>query len=194
LVGNPLEAFLVSAGVVALGEIGDKTQLLAMLLAARFGKPWPVILGILAATLANHTLAGYVGTVLRSVVPADWLQWAIALSFFAVAVWALKPDAIGDDDAPATTSHGVFVVTAVAFFLAEMGDKTQVATAILASRFGMLAPVVAGTTLGMLIVDVPTVLFGGLAAKRLPLRAIRIAAALMFAVLGVAALVAPAAY
>jgi putative Ca2+/H+ antiporter (TMEM165/GDT1 family) len=194
LVGNPLEAFLVSAGVVALGEIGDKTQLLAMLLAARFRKPWPVILGILAATLVNHTLAGYVGTVLRSVVPADWLQWAIALSFFAVAVWALKPDAIGDDDAPATTSHGVFVVTAVAFFLAEMGDKTQVATAILASRFGMLAPVVAGTTLGMLIVDVPTVLFGGLAAKRLPLRAIRIAAALMFAVLGVAALVAPAAY
>jgi len=194
LVGNPLEAFLVSAGVVALGEIGDKTQLLAMLLAARFRKPWPVILGILAATLVNHTLAGYVGTVLRSVVPADRLQWAIALSFFAVAVWALKPDAIGDDDAPATTSHGVFVVTAVAFFLAEMGDKTQVATAILASRFGMLAPVVAGTTLGMLIVDVPTVLFGGLAAKRLPLRAIRIAAALMFAVLGVAALVAPAAY
>jgi putative Ca2+/H+ antiporter (TMEM165/GDT1 family) len=194
LVGNPLEAFLVSAGVVALGEIGDKTQLLAMLLAARFRKPWPVILGILAATLVNHTLAGYVGTVLRSVVPADWLQWAIALSFFAVAVWALKPDAIGDDDAPATTSHGVFVVTAVAFFLAEMGDKTQVATAILASRFGMLAPVVAGTTLGMLIVDVPTVLFGDLAAKRLPLRAIRIAAALMFAVLGVAALVAPAAY
>ncbi|HXU52233.1 MAG TPA: TMEM165/GDT1 family protein [Casimicrobiaceae bacterium] len=194
MVGNPLEAFLVSAGVVALGEIGDKTQLLAMLLAARFRKPWPVILGILAATLVNHTLAGYVGTVLRSVVPADWLQWAIALSFFAVAVWALKPDAIGDDDAPATTSHGVFVVTAVAFFLAEMGDKTQVATAILASRFGMLAPVVAGTTLGMLIVDVPTVLFGGLAAKRLPLRAIRIAAALMFAVLGVAALVAPAAY
>jgi putative Ca2+/H+ antiporter (TMEM165/GDT1 family) len=194
LVGNPLEAFLVSAGVVALGEIGDKTQLLAMLLAARFRKPWPVILGILAATLVNHSLAGYVGTVLRSVVPADWLQWAIALSFFAVAVWALKPDAIGDDDAPATTSHGVFVVTAVAFFLAEMGDKTQVATAILASRFGMLAPVVAGTTLGMLIVDVPTVLFGGLAAKRLPLRAIRIAAALMFAVLGVAALVAPAAY
>ena len=194
MVGNPLEAFLVSAGVVALGEIGDKTQLLAMLLAARFRKPWPVILGILAATLVNHTLACYVGTVLRSVVPADWLQWAIALSFFAVAVWALKPDAIGDDDAPATTSHGVFVVTAVAFFLAEMGDKTQVATAILASRFGMLAPVVAGTTLGMLIVDVPTVLFGGLAAKRLPLRAIRIAAALMFAVLGVAALVAPAAY
>ena len=194
MVGNPFEAFLVSTGVVALGEIGDKTQLLAMLLAARFRKPWPVILGILAATLVNHTLAGYVGTVLRSVVPADWLQWAIASSFFAVAVWALKPDAIGDDDAPATTSHGVFVVTAVAFFLAEMGDKTQVATAILASRFGMLAPVVAGTTLGMLVVDVPTVLFGGLAAKRLPLRAIRIAAALMFAVLGVAALVAPAAY
>jgi putative Ca2+/H+ antiporter (TMEM165/GDT1 family) len=191
LVGNPLEAFLVSAGVVALGEIGDKTQLLAMLLAARFRKPWPVILGILAATLVNHTLAGYVGTVLRSAVPADWLQWAIALSFFAVAVWALKPDAIGDDDAPATTSHGVFVVTAVAFFLAEMGDKTQVATAILASRFGMLAPVVAGTTLGMLIVDVPTVLFGRLAAKRLPLRAIRVAAALMFVVLGAAALLAP---
>jgi putative Ca2+/H+ antiporter (TMEM165/GDT1 family) len=191
LVGNPLEAFLVSTGVVALGEIGDKTQLLAMLLAARFGKPWPVILGILAATLANHTLAGYVGTVLRNVVPANLLQWAVALSFFAVAVWALKPDTIGEDEAPATTPHGVFVVTAVAFFLAEMGDKTQVATAILASRFGMLAPVVAGTTLGMLIVDVPTVLFGRLAAKRLPLRAIRVAAALMFVVLGAAALLAP---
>jgi putative Ca2+/H+ antiporter (TMEM165/GDT1 family) len=151
-----------------------------------------VILGILAATLVNHSLAGYVGTLLRGLVPADVLRWAVALSFFAVAAWALRPDTVSEDDAPSTSSHGVFLVTAVAFFLAEMGDKTQVATAILASRFGALVPVVAGTTLGMLIVDVPTVLFGGLAARRLPFRAIRVAAALLFVVLGIATLVAPA--
>jgi putative Ca2+/H+ antiporter (TMEM165/GDT1 family) len=192
LVGNSLEAFLVSTGVVALGEIGDKTQLLSVLLAVRFRKPLPVIAGILAATLVNHTLAGYVGTLLRGLVPPDVPRWAVALSFVAVAAWALKPDTVDDDDAPSASPHGVFLVTAIAFFLAEMGDKTQVATAILASRFGALVPVVAGTTLGMLIVDVPTVLFGGIMAKRLPLRAIRIAAALLFLGLGVATLVAPA--
>ena len=192
LVGNPLEAFLVSTGVVALGEIGDKTQLLSMLLAARFRAPWPIILGILAATLVNHTIAGAVGTWIRAVVAPDVLRWLVALSFFAVAAWALKPDSFDAERAPATSPHGVFAVTLVAFFLAEMGDKTQIATAILASRFGQLVPVVAGTTLGMLIVDVPTVLFAGFATRKIPFRAIRIAAAVLFVILGVTALFAPA--
>ena len=186
-----METFLISAGVVALGEIGDKTQLLAMLLAARFRAPWPIILGILAATLVNHTIAGAAGTWIRGVVAPDVLRWLVALSFFAVAAWALKPDALDAGEAPATSPHGVFVVTLVSFFLAEMGDKTQVATAILASRFGELVPVVAGTTVGMLIVDVPTVLFAGLAAKKIPFKAIRIAAALIFVALGIATLFAP---
>jgi Ca2+/H+ antiporter, TMEM165/GDT1 family len=192
LVGNPLETFLVSTGVVALSEIGDKTQLLALMLAARFRRPWPVIAGILAATLVNHTIAGFVGTWVRGLVPGDVLRWLLALSFFAVALWALKPDSLDADAAPRGSLHGVFWVTAVAFFLAETGDKTQIATAILASRFGTLVPVVAGTTLGMLLVDIPTVLFAGFAAQRLPLKAIRITAAVVFAVLGVATLFAPA--
>jgi Ca2+/H+ antiporter, TMEM165/GDT1 family len=186
-----LETFLVSAGVVALGEIGDKTQLLAMLLAARYRRPWPIIAGVLAATLFNHTLAGAVGAWVRNVVPGGTLRWLVALSFFAVALWALKPDTLDDDDSPVLSSHGVFWMTTVAFFLAEMGDKTQVATAILASRFDSLAAVVAGTTAGMLIVDVPTVLFAGVAARKLPFKWIRIAAAAIFAILGVTALYAP---
>jgi Ca2+/H+ antiporter, TMEM165/GDT1 family len=186
-----LESFLVSAGVVALGEIGDKTQLLAMLLAVRFRRPWPIIAGILAATLVNHTLAGAVGAWVRNVVPEQALRWIVALSFFAVAAWALKPDTLDESEAPALSSHGVFWVTTVAFFLAEMGDKTQIATAILASRFGALVPVVAGTTLGMLIVDVPTVLFAGIAAKRIPFRMVRIATAILFVILGVTTLWVP---
>ena len=129
-----MEAFLVSAGVVALGEIGDKTQLLALMLAARFRRPLPIVAGILVATLANHALAGFVGNLVRTVVPPEVLRWLVALSFFAVAVWALKPDKLDDDAPPPATRWGVFGVTVVAFFLAEMGDKTQVATVVLAAQ------------------------------------------------------------
>jgi Ca2+/H+ antiporter, TMEM165/GDT1 family len=181
--GRLMEAFLVSVAVVALGEIGDKTQLLALILAARFRRPWPIVTGILVATLANHTLAGLVGNWMRAAVPADVLRWLVALSFFAVAAWALKPDRIDEEKTP-TTHFGVFGVTVVAFFLAEMGDKTQVATIVLAARFDALAAVVIGTTLGMLVANVPVVFAGKLAAERIPFKAVRIAAALLFAALG----------
>jgi len=186
-----MEAFLVSAGVVALGEIGDKTQLLALVLAARFRRPLPIIAGILAATLANHALAGYLGNLIRALVPAAVLTWLVALSFFAVALWALRPDTL-DDEPPPATRWGVFGVTVVAFFLAEMGDKTQVATVVLAATYPSLAAVVLGTTLGMLIANVPVVLVGKAASAKIPFRAVRIAAALLFAALGVYALVAGA--
>jgi putative Ca2+/H+ antiporter (TMEM165/GDT1 family) len=184
-----MEAFLVSTGVVALGEIGDKTQLLSLVLAARFGKPLPIIAGILAATLANHALAGFLGNLFRSIVPPGVLTWVVALSFFAVALWALRPDTLDDEEPPPATRWGVFGVTVVAFFLAEMGDKTQVATVVLAAKFPSLAAVVAGTTLGMLVADVPVVLVGKAVSARIPLKVVRIAAALMFAALGVYALV-----
>ena len=184
-----MEAFLVSVAVVALGEIGDKTQLLALMLAVRFRRPWPIVAGILVATLLNHTLAGLVGNWIRATVPPDMLKWLLALSFIAVAAWALKPDTI-DDAAPPASRLGVFGVTVLAFFLAEMGDKTQIATAMLAARFDALVAVIAGTTLGMLIADVPAVFAGTLAADRIPFKAVRIAAALLFAVLGIWVLVA----
>ena len=186
-----MEAFLVSAGIVALGEIGDKTQLLALMLAARFRKPLPIIAGILVATLANHALAGYLGNLVRAWLAPDVLRWVVALSFFAVAAWALKPDSLDDDEPPPAPRWGVFGVTAVAFFLAEIGDKTQVATMVLAARFDALAAVVLGTTCGMLIADVPVVLIGKAAATRIPFRAVRIVAALLFAALGAWALLAP---
>jgi putative Ca2+/H+ antiporter (TMEM165/GDT1 family) len=185
----PTEAFLVSTAVVALGEIGDKTQLLALMLAMRFRRPWPIVSGILVATLVNHTIAGAIGAWIRSVVSPEALKWGVALSFFAVAAWALKPDAI-DDAPPPMSRFGVFAVTTVAFFLAEMGDKTQIATAILAAHFDSLPAVVAGTTLGMLLCDVPVVFAGKLAADRIPFKAVRIAAALMFATLGIWVLIA----
>ena len=186
-----MEAFLVSAGVVALGEIGDKTQLLALVLAARFRKPWPIVAGILVATLVNHALAGFLGNLVRSLVPADVLTWLVALSFFAVAAWALKPDKLDSDAPPPATRWGVFGVTVVAFFLAEMGDKTQIATVVLAARFASLTAVVLGTTLGMLLANVPVVLIGKAASARIPFKAVRIAAALLFAALGVYVLLAP---
>ena len=173
--------------MVALGEIGDKTQLLALMLAARFRKPVPIILGILVATLANHALAGFAGSLVQQFVPPDVLRWLVALSFFAVALWALKPDTL-DDEPPPMTRWGVFGVTVVAFFLAEIGDKTQVATMVLAARFDSLAAVVLGTTCGMLLADVPVVVIGRSASAKIPFRAIRVAAALLFAVLGALAL------
>ena len=178
-------------GVVALGEIGDKTQLLALMLSARFRKPLPIIAGILVATLANHALAGWLGNLLRNALPPAVLRWAVALSFFAVALWALKPDKLDEGEAPPTSRWGVFGVTAVAFFLAEIGDKTQVATMVLAARFDALLAVILGTTLGMLIADVPVVLIGKAASGRIPFKAVRIASAIVFAVLGVLALLAP---
>jgi len=186
-----LEALLVSTLVVAVGELGDKTQLLTLVLAARYRKPWPIVAGILVATLANHTVAAWIGQWVRDAVPPGVLRWGLALSFFAVAAWALKPDQFDDSDAPPVSDRNVFVVTVVAFFLAEIGDKTQIATAMLAAKFDSLVAVVAGTTLGILLVDVPTAFLGDAAAKRIPFRAVRIAAAALFAGLGVWVLVAP---
>ena len=178
------EPFLVSTGIVALGEIGDKTQLLALLLAARFRRPVPIILGILAATLLNHALAGLVGdTVARLLVP-DVLRWVIGLSFLAMAGWMLVPDEIDEAEAEAGR-FGVFGTTVVAFFLAEMGDKTQIATVALAARYTELVQVVCGTTLGMMLANVPAVLIGEKAATRLPMRLVHGISAAIFAVLGV---------
>ena len=185
-----MEALLVSFGVVALGEIGDKTQLLSLVLAARYRRPWPIVAGILVATLANHALAGWVGNWVRGVVPADLMRWILAAAFFAVALWALKADELDETRAARQGRWGVFGMTVIAFFLAEMGDKTQVATVMLAAKFDSLAAVVVGTTLGMMAANVPVVIAGNLAAERLPLKAIRIAAAVMFAAIGVWVLVA----
>jgi putative Ca2+/H+ antiporter (TMEM165/GDT1 family) len=185
-----MEALLVSTGVVTIGEIGDKTQLLSLVLAARFRRPWLICAGILVATLTNHALAGWVGNWVRGVVPADLLRWLLAASFFAVALWALKPDRLDDDGSRKLTRWGVFGVTTVAFFLAEMGDKTQVATVMLAARFDSLAQVVVGTTLGMMLANVPVVFAGDLASEKIPFKAIRIVAALLFAGIGVWVLVA----
>jgi len=183
-----LEAFFVSALVVALGEIGDKTQLLALLLAARFRQPTAIIAGIFVATLSNHALAGVLGNWIRSSLDPEVLRWALGCSFLAIAAWALIPDKIEEKDSAQLGRYGVFAVTLVAFFLAEIGDKTQIATVALAARFDSLVAVVCGTTAGMLLADVPAVLLGGRASLKLPLRAIRYAAAALFAAIGIAAL------
>jgi putative Ca2+/H+ antiporter (TMEM165/GDT1 family) len=185
-----MEAFLVSLLVVAIGEMGDKTQLLALVLAARFRRPLPIVFGILAATLANHTLAGLVGAWVRQVVPAEYLRWLLGASFLAVAVWALVPDRRDERDPGLSSRLGVFAITAFAFFFAEIGDKTQIATVVLAARFDNLFAVIAGTTLGMLAADVPVVLLGRAAAARIPMRALRVVAAGLFALLAMVALVA----
>ena len=182
-----LQAFLASTGIVALAEIGDKTQLLAFLLAARFRKPLPIIAGILAATLVNHGLAGALGGWIMGVLSPDVLRWVLGLSFLAVAVWTLIPDRI-EQEPGLTTRFGVFGVTLIAFFLAEMGDKTQIATVVLAAHYAAPLLVVIGTTLGMLIADVPAVFIGGSLAARLPMRLIRLLAAALFALLGAATL------
>lgn len=179
-----LEPFLVSTGIVALGEIGDKTQLLALLLAARWRRPVPIILGILAATLLNHALAGLVGDTVARLLGPDVLRWVIGLSFLAMAGWMLVPDEIDEAEAEAGR-FGVFGTTVVAFFLAEMGDKTQIATVALAARYTELVQVVCGTTLGMMLANVPAVLIGEKAATRLPMRLVHGISAAIFAVLGV---------
>ena len=182
-----MEALLVSTGVVALAEIGDKTQLLALVLAARFRRPAPIIAGILLATLANHALAGAVGAWLLGVLGPDTIRWVLGISFLAMAAWALVPDKLDEGDAK-PSRYGAFLTTLVAFFLVEMGDKTQVATVALAARYDALAVVVAGTTLGMMLANVPAVLLGEVAATKLPLRLVRGVAAAIFAALGVAAI------
>ena len=183
----PFEAFLMSTGIVALAEIGDKTQLLAFMLAARFRRPWSIIAGILIATIANHAFAGAVGSWITALLGADVLRWVLGLSFLAMAAWTLIPDKPGDDQ-PGVPKLGVLGTTIIAFFLAEMGDKTQLATVALAAQYGAFAAVVAGTTLGMMIANVPAVIAGDRLAHRLPLRLIRGIAAALFALLGVAAL------
>ncbi|WP_332670962.1 TMEM165/GDT1 family protein [Aromatoleum sp.] len=182
----PFEPFLMSTGIVALAEIGDKTQLLAFMLAARFRRPWPIIAGILIATVANHAFAGAVGTWITTLVGEDVLRRGLGLSFLAMAVWILIPDKI--DDELTAPKFGVLGTTIVAFFLAEMGDKTQIATVALAAQYGAYVAVVAGTTLGMMIANVPAVVAGDRVANRLPVRLIHGVAASLFAVLGVAAL------
>ncbi len=184
MIAIPLEAFLVSTGIVALGEMGDKTQLLALLLAARFRKPVPIILGILVATLVNHGLAGAVGEGIARALGPDVLRWVIGGSFLAMAVWMLVPDEI-DEAEGGTQRFGVFGTTVVAFFLAEMGDKTQIATVALAARYHDLLPVVLGTTLGMMVANVPAVLLGDQVAKRVSMALVHAIAAGIFAVLGV---------
>ena len=177
-----LQPLYVSTGTVALAEIGDKTQLLALLLAARFRRPWPIIAGILFATLLNHALAAWLGSLVAHWLTPQLLRWAVAASFIGIALWTLKPDTM--DEGAALPARDAFAATVVAFFLAEMGDKTQVATVLLATRFDVLWQVVAGTTLGMLLANVPVVAFGSRFAQRLPLRAARVAAALVFLALG----------
>jgi len=179
-----MQALLVSTGVVALAEIGDKTQLLALVLAARFRRPVPILLGILVATLANHALAGAIGAWLASTIGPAAMRWILGLSFLAMAVWTLVPDTYEEkQETPAR--FGVFGTTLVAFFLVEIGDKTQIATVALAAQYASLAAVVAGTTLGMMLANAPAVLLGEVAARKLPMRLVHGVAAAIFAVLGV---------
>ncbi|MFG6468207.1 TMEM165/GDT1 family protein [Roseateles sp. BYS87W] len=185
-----MQAFLIATGLVALAEIGDKTQLLAFMLAARFQRPVPIILGIFVATVFNHAAAGALGTWLTSFIGPDALRWGLGVSFIAMAGWMLIPDKLDDDDTP-KPGHGVFVTTVIAFFLAEMGDKTQIATVALAARFPAdFVGVVAGTTFGMMLANVPAVLVGGKLAQKLPVKLVHTVAAVIFAVLGVLTLVA----
>jgi putative Ca2+/H+ antiporter (TMEM165/GDT1 family) len=184
-----VEALLISTGLVALAEMGDKTQLLALILAVRFRKPWPIVAGILVATLVNHALAGALGAWVTSFLGPVWLRWILGLSFLAMAVWMLIPDHLDDDeDAGRPPRWGVFGTTVVAFFLAEMGDKTQIATVMLAAQYQAWAWVVAGTTLGMMLANAPVVWLGERLTRRIPIRLVHLVSAAIFALLGLAAL------
>ncbi|WP_455367161.1 TMEM165/GDT1 family protein [Kaarinaea lacus] len=186
-----MEAILVSTTIVAIAEIGDKTQLLSFVLAARFKQHWPIIWGILFATIANHFLAGYVGVWLANLMSPEVLRWVVAVSFFIFAIWALKPDTLDEDQKLGTA--GVFVTTLFAFFIVEMGDKTQLATVALAARYDALVAVVMGTTLGMMIANVPAVLIGEALSQRINMKVMRWIAAGLFIVLGILSLFAPTA-
>jgi putative Ca2+/H+ antiporter (TMEM165/GDT1 family) len=183
-----METLLISTGVVALAEIGDKTQLLAFILAARFKKPLPIIAGILVATLLNHGLAGALGAWITSVISASTLRWILGASFIGMAIWTLIPDKIEEEETQVANQLGVFGATLITFFLAEMGDKTQIATVAMAAKFSNPYMVVAGTTLGMLIADVPAVFVGDRFAAKIPMKLVHSIAAGIFAILGVATL------
>ncbi len=180
-----VEAFLVSTGVVALGEMGDKTQLLAIVLAAAFRRPLPIILGIFVATVVNHAAAGALGGWVAQLLGPDLLRWVIGLSFLAMALWMLIPDEIDEDEAARKHRFGVFGTTVIAFFLAEMGDKTQIATVALAARYADIVPVVLGTTAGMMLANVPAVFLGEKIAQKVSMKIVHGIAAAIFAVLGV---------
>ena len=179
-----MDAFLISTGVVALAEIGDKTQLLAFILAAKFRKPVPIILGVLVSTIANHAFAGALGAWITSLVSPETMRWILGVSFIGMAIWTLIPDKFDESEAK-FARFGVFGTTVIAFFLAEMGDKTQVATVALAAQYHAFVPVVAGTTLGMMIANVPAVLLGDRIAGKIPVRIVHAIAALIFAIIGV---------
>jgi putative Ca2+/H+ antiporter (TMEM165/GDT1 family) len=184
-----MEAFLISTGIVALAEMGDKTQLLALILALRFRKPWPIVLGIFVATIANHAMAGAVGAWVTTFVGPELLRWLLAGSFIAMAVWMLIPDKMDDEGGDSKPRWGVFGTTVVAFFLAEMGDKTQIATVMLAAKYNAYFWVVAGTTLGMMLANAPVVWLGERMTRLVPIRIVHVVSAVIFAGLGVAALV-----
>lgn len=187
-----MDAFIVSTAIVTLAEMGDKTQLLSLLLTARFRKPWPIVLGILVATLANHALAGAAGVWVMRVLSPEVLRWVLGLSFIAMAAWMLVPDKLDDDDTPAHTRWGVFGTTLIVFFLAEMGDKTQVATVMLAAQHAQAyLAVVVGTTLGMMLANVPVIWLGDKLVRRVPIRVVHTISAIIFAVMGLLTLLAP---
>lgn len=179
-----MEALLVSTGVVALAEIGDKTQLLAFILAARFKKPLPIVAGILCATLVNHGLAGALGAWITSVANPEVMRWMLGLSFIGMAIWTMIPDKVEEEETQVAKHFGVFGATLVTFFLAEMGDKTQLATVALAAHYGTPVMVIAGTTLGMLIADVPAVFIGNKFANNIPMKLVHSVAAAIFAAMG----------
>lgn len=185
-----MEAFLVSTGIVALAEMGDKTQLLSLVLAARFRKPWPIVLGIFVATVVNHGLAGAVGAWVNSVIGPDVMRWILGLSFIAMAIWMLIPDKLDDDGVESHSRWGVFGTTVIAFFLAEMGDKTQIATVMLAAQYNAYLWVVLGTTLGMMLANAPVVWLGDKLVKKVPIRMVHVVSAVIFLVLGIIALFA----
>lgn len=183
-----MESFLISTGVVAIAEMGDKTQLLSLVLAARFRKPWPIIAGILLATILNHLVAAWLGQLVAGLLSPVMMRWLVGLGFIAIAGWALIPDKLEEDEAE-VCSYGAFIATTLAFFLAEIGDKTQVATVALAARYSPLWAVVMGTTVGMMLANVPAVFLGNWISARMQLlRAIRFVASALFALLGVLAL------
>ena len=184
-----MEAFLVSAGVVALAEVGDKTQLLTLVLASRYGKPWPLLAGIVTATVLNHALAAALGTWIAGALAPDVLRWLLAASLLAMAVWVLIPDKVDDDTRVSRDMRGIFLTTTMLFFLVEMGDKTQIATAALAARYASLGAVVLGSTTGMIVANAPIAFLGRPLANRLPARAIHGIAALIFVTMGVSVLV-----
>lgn len=178
-------ALLISTLIVTLAEIGDKTQLLALVLIARYRQPWPIIWGILLATLLNHAMAAWLGTLAASWLSGDWLKWLLGISFILMGFWVLIPDKLDDEDSdPRWLKKGAFIATLVLFFLAEMGDKTQVATVVLGAHFESLVGVVLGTTLGMLLANVPVILAGHLMMDRLPVKAIHGITAVLFILMG----------